>query len=186
MQIQEQLAASQKANLDMLFTLTSGIVEALGKLAELNMQTIRSTLQDAIDQTQRALSVKEPQQWPALQDSLAAPMAEKVQTYSRQLFEIGAEIKAESARYAHAQWEAYGNRAKVLMEDVAKGTPAGSEAALAALDSAFTAASTLYGTLEKTGRQAVEVTRSNFDAAAAASSKSARRGVASEAQAAKR
>jgi phasin family protein len=186
MQTQEQFAATQKATLDMLFSVTNGIVVGVEKLVQLNMQTIRSTLDDTLDQAQKALSVKEPQEWPALQSSLAAPTAEKMQAYGRQLFEIGAAIQAEFKRLAHAQWEASDNRARTLVEEVAKNAPAGSEAAVAALDSTMTAVNALYETLEKTGQQAVEATRSNLDVAAAAAAKTAKRAIEPATQAAKR
>ncbi|MFP3607549.1 phasin family protein, partial [Paraburkholderia sp. SIMBA_053] len=63
--------------------------------------------------------------------------------------------------------------------------PAGSDAAMAALNSAIAAASTLYETLQGASQQAVEVTRSNLDMAAAAA-KSARRAIDPVLPAAKR
>jgi hypothetical protein len=56
---------------------------------------------------------------------------------------------------------------------------------MAALNSAIAAANTLYETLQGAGQQAVEVTRSNLDIAAAAS-KSARRAIDPVLPAAKR
>ncbi|SIT44174.1 hypothetical protein BN2476_380073 [Paraburkholderia piptadeniae] len=52
------------------------------------------------------MSVKEPQDWLALQNSLAAPMAEKVQVYSRHAFDIVLATQAELARITQAQCEA--------------------------------------------------------------------------------
>ena len=92
--------------------------------------------------------------------------------------------QAEVARIGKAQCEAYGRQMKSVVEDVARNTPAGSEATMAAMDSAIAAANTLYETLQNSGQQAVEVTRSNLDMAAAAS-KSARRAVDPASEAAK-
>jgi hypothetical protein len=60
MNTQEQLAATQKANLDMLFGLTNRIVEGVEKLARLNMQAIRSALVETLDHAQKSVSAKEP------------------------------------------------------------------------------------------------------------------------------
>jgi hypothetical protein len=51
----------------------------------------------------------------------------------------------------------------------------GSGSAIAALNSTITATRKLYETLQETGRQAVEVTRSSFDVAAMAVPGTARR-----------
>jgi phasin family protein len=180
----EQAAATQKTSLELLFNLTNKCVDGVERLIQLNTQTIRSTLTDTLDQAQKVLSAKEPREWLAWQNNLAAPMAEKAQAYHRQLFDIVTATQAEFARCLQAQWAAYGNGAKTLMEDVAKNAPVGSEAAVAALDSAISAANALVESLQKTGEQTVEMARSSFNVVAAAASKSARR--ASEAQAAKR
>jgi len=171
---QEQVAETRKANLDLLFELSNKVVDGVEKLAALNTQTLRATLTDAFDLAQKSLSVREPQDWLALQNSVAAPMRDKVQTYSRQAFDIVSATQAEFARIGKAQCEAYGRQMKSVVEDVSRNTPAGSEAAMTALDSAIAAANTLYETLQSSGQQAVEVTRSNLDMAAAAS-KSAKR-----------
>lgn len=185
MQTQEQLAATQKVNVDVFFSLSSRMVEGVEKLARLNLQATRSALDETLELARRALSVKEPQEWLALQDSLVAPTAEKVQSYGVQLFDIVAATQAECGRCTQALWDTYGRQAKSLVESVAKNTPAGSEAAVAALDSAISAAGRLVETLQQSGRQAVEVARSNLDIAAAAASKSAKRAIGPATQAAK-
>ncbi|MGT2472132.1 phasin family protein [Paraburkholderia terrae] len=137
---QEQIAETRKANLDALFELANTAIEGVQKLTALNLQTIRATLADTLDLTQQSLSAKEAQEWLALQNKVALPMADRVQTYCRQAFDIVSATQAEHARIGKAQCEAYGRQMKsVVME-----TPAGSEAAMTALDSAITAARTLY------------------------------------------
>ncbi|TCG04088.1 hypothetical protein BZM27_43480, partial [Paraburkholderia steynii] len=116
------------------------------------------------------------QEWLAPQNSLAAPMADKVQTYIRHALDIVSATQAEFARVGKAQCEAYGHQMKSAVEDVTRNAPAGSEATMTAMDSAIAAANTLYETLQSSGQQAVEATRSNLDMAAAAS-KSARRAI---------
>jgi phasin family protein len=108
------------------------------------MQATRATLAETLDLAQKALSVKQTEEWLALQNSLAALAAEKVQAWSRQAFDIVAAAQADLVRCAHAQWEAQVRQAKTQVEGLAKSAPAGSEAAVAALDQAITAANALY------------------------------------------
>ena len=91
----------------------------------------------------------------------------------------------ELLRAGQAQGEAYRRQMQTAVENVTKNAPTGSEAAMAALNSAIAAANTLYETLQGAGQQAVEVTQSNLDMAAAAS-KSAQRAIDPVLPAAKR
>lgn len=169
----EQIAAAQKTNLDAVYRLANNVVAGIERLAELNLKTIRSTLAETQENALKACSAKEPQDWLTLQTAFAAPTAEKVQSYGRQLFEIVSATQAEFTQLAQTQYEAYNRRAQTLVEEVAKSAPAGSEAAIAAWKSAVAATSTLVETLQKTSQQAVQVAESSLDAVATAASKTA-------------
>ncbi|ALL65669.1 MULTISPECIES: phasin family protein [Burkholderiaceae] len=169
----EQFAAAQKANLETLFGLTSKAFEGVEKLVELNLQVVKSTIAEGQENAQRALSVKDAQELLALQASLTQPVAEKVLSYGRHLYEIASATQAEFARVAEAQYEEQNKKVQALVENVAKNAPAGSETAVAVIKSAITAANTTYETVHKATKQAVEIAESNFNAAATAASKAA-------------
>jgi phasin family protein len=181
----EQLAAAQQASLNLVFGLTGKMIEGIEQLAELNCQAIRSTLEETQAHAQQALSVKKPQDWLTLQTGLAAPIAEKAQTYSRQLFEIASATQAEFARLTQVQCESYGRQVQTLVENAARSAPPGSEAVVAAWSSAMNATGSLLDTLQKSGQQAVEVAKNNMDVAAAAAAETGRRAVESASSAAK-
>jgi len=169
----EQFAAAQKANLETLFGLTSKAFEGVEKLVELNLQVVKSTIAESQENAQRALSVKDAQELLALQAGLTQPVAEKVLSYGRHLYEIASATQAEFARVAEAQYEEQNKKVQALVDNVAKNAPAGSETAVAALKSALNAANTTYETVHKATKQAVEIAESNFNAAATAASKAA-------------
>ncbi|MFC0402835.1 phasin family protein [Paraburkholderia rhizosphaerae] len=169
----EQFAAAQKANLETLFGLTNKAFEGVEKLVELNLQVVKSTLAEGQENAQRALSVKDAQELLALQASLTQPVAEKVLSYGRHLYEIASATQAEFTRVAEAQYEEQNRKVQALVENVAKNAPAGSETAVAVIKSAITAANTTYETVHKATKQAVEIAESNFNAAATAASKAA-------------
>ena len=169
----EQFAAAQKANLETLFGLTTKAFEGVEKLVELNLQVVKSTIAESQENAQRALSVKDAQELLALQASLTQPVAEKVLSYGRHLYEIASATQAEFARVAEAQYEEQNKKVQALVENDAKNAPAGSETAVAVIKSAITAANTTYETVHKATKQAVEIAESNFNAAATAASKAA-------------
>ncbi|UEP20392.1 phasin family protein [Burkholderia ambifaria] len=169
----EQIAAAQKANLESLFGLTTKAFEGVEKLIELNLQVVKSTLTESQENAQRLLSVKDAQELIALQASLSQPVAEKVLSYTRHLYEIASSTQAEFAKVAEAQFEEQNQKIQALVDNVAKNAPAGSETAVAALKSALNAANTTYETVQKAAKQAVEIAETNFNAAAAVATKAA-------------
>jgi phasin family protein len=165
----EQIAASQKAGLDAFFGLTGKVFEGVEKLVVLNLQVARSTLVESQENLTKAPATTEPQQWFTLQAGFTAPFAEKSLAYSRQFFDIASTTQAEVAQLAQAQYKQYNAKVQALIEEAAKSAPAGSEAAIAAWKSAISTTTTLYESLQKTGRQAVEMAGTNLEAVTAES-----------------
>lgn len=182
----EQIAATQRADLDTSLGLVNTALEGFQKLVGLNLQAVKSILLESQDAVRGALSVKDPQEFAALQTRLMQPAAEKVQSYSRQVFAIVAATQTEFAKVAEAQYEAHNRRVQTLVDNAAQSAPAGSEAAVAALKSTITATNTLYETVQRTTRHAVEVAESNFNAATAAASKATQHAVEQASRAAKK
>ena len=120
----EQIAAAQKANLESLFGLTTKAFEGVEKLIELNLQVVKSTLAEGQENAQRLLSVKDAQELIALQASLSQPVAEKVLSYGRHLYEIASSTQAEFAKVAEAQFEEQNKKVQALVDNVAKNAPA--------------------------------------------------------------
>lgn len=169
----EQFAAANKAQFDTLFGLTNKAFEGFQKVLALNLQVVKSTLAESQENARRALSVKDAQELFALQASLAQPVAEKAQSYSRQLYEFASSTQTEFARVAEAQYEEQNRKVQALVDNVTKNAPAGSETAVAVMKSAITAANTTYETIHKASKQAVEIAGNNFNAAATAATKAA-------------
>jgi len=173
----EQIAATQKNNLDTSLGLLNTAFEGFRKLVELNLQAFKSTLVESQDMAREVLSAKDPQELAALHARLMQPTTDKIQSYNRQVFAIVAATQAEVAKVAETQYEAHNRRVQTLVEDFGRSAPAGSEAAVAALKSTVTATNTLYETLQRTTQQAVDVAESNFHAATATASKAAQRAI---------
>jgi phasin family protein len=182
----EQIAATQKANLDTSLGLANTALEGFRKLVGLNVQAVKSMLFESQDAVRGALSVKDPQELAALQARLMQPTAERVQSYSRQMFAIVAATQTEFAKVAESQYEAHNRRVQALVDNLGQSAPVGSEAAVAALKSTITATNTFYETVQRTTRHAVEVSESNFSAAAAAASKATQQVVEQASRAAKK
>jgi phasin family protein len=170
----EQLASAQKASADTMFVLTRKTFEGWQKMIELNLRTSRSTLADVQEHALKALPFNDPQAALALQLSLVGPLAERIQTYHRDLYGIVASMQAELAAAAGTQYEAHNRNVQTAIENLMKGAPAGSEAAIAAVKSTINSTNTLYETVRNTVQQAVKAAGSTMEATLSGASKTDR------------
>lgn len=160
----EQLAAAQKAQFESLFGLASKSIDHLEKLVELNIQTLRTSMQESADHTLALMSAKDLQEVASLQSAWMQPMAEKMLSYSRHAYEIFASGQSEFAKVAEQQISEGQQRLMALAENVAKNAPAGSETAVAMIKSAMNAANNAYDSVQKVTKQAAEAVEANINA----------------------
>ncbi|KWR92198.1 TIGR01841 family phasin PhaP1 [Cupriavidus sp. IDO] len=175
----EQVAAAQKANLETLFGLTTKAFEGVEKLVELNLQVVKTTFAENVDNAKKALSAKDAQELLAIQASLVQPVAEKTLAYTRHLYEIASETQSEFTKVAEAQLAEGSKNVQALVDNFAKNAPAGSESTVAIVKSAISAANNAYESVQKATKQAVEMAETNFQAAASAATKAAQQASAS-------
>ncbi|MGH8790257.1 MAG: TIGR01841 family phasin [Cupriavidus necator] len=183
----EQFAAAQAAGFDILAGLTSKALDGFQKVAELNLQTMKSTLAEVQENTRKAFAAaKDRGELLALQASLLQRAAENAQAYGRQLLDIAEATRADFAKVDEAQYEENKRMMQAFIDGATMGAPAGSEAAMTAWNSALATTTSLFETMQQTARQAVEVAESNLNIAATAASNAAQQATAQGARAAKR
>jgi phasin family protein len=181
----EQLVSAQQGNVTTLFALTNQAFHGFQKLIELNLQVAKSTLAEGEASWQEALSGKAPEAFLTSPGNATQLVAEKVVSYSRHLHEISSGTQAEFLKVAQAQYEQHNRSAQSLVDGLAKNAPAGSEAAITALKSAYSTASLTYETVRKAATQAIEVAQNNFAATTATASKVSQQAAAQVSRAAK-
>ena len=170
----EQIAAANKANLETLLNLTNKAFEGVEKLVVLNMAVAKASLGENVQNVKQALSVRDAQQLMAMQAGMVQPLAEKVMSYSRHLYDIANETQATFASVTDSQLKKSNGNVNTLVEELTKNAPAGSEATIQAIKQAMTAANNAYETTQKSIKQAVELAQNNFNAAANTAVKAAR------------
>ena len=163
----ERFMAAQKASVETLFGLTSKAFEGVEKLVELNLQVAKTSLAEAADNATAAMSVKDAQEFMALQAALLQPAAEKAAAYSRHLYDILAGASAEFTKSAEANIADSQKKVLALVDNAVKNAPAGSESAVALVRSAVAAANNAFEGAQKAAKQAAEVAEANFTAMSA-------------------
>ena len=162
----DQLLAAQKANVEILFGLTSKAFEGVEKLVELNVTASRAALVEAAETAQSVLNVKDAQELVALQAALFQPLAEKTAAYGRHLYDISSSTGAEFTRAVETQLADAQKKFLAVVDNAAKNAPAGSETAVAVFKSAVAAGNNALESVQKAVKQAADVAEANFNAVA--------------------
>jgi phasin family protein len=161
----QQFAAAQKANLEVLFGLSAKTLEGVEQLTALNLQTVKAALGEAAEATVAALSVKDPQSLLALQAGSLQPSAEKAAAYGRQVYDIVTATKAEFEKVATESAAGAQGYFTSAFDAASKSAPAGSENVIALWKSAVATASNAFESVQKAAQQAADVAEANYSAA---------------------
>ncbi|MBI3522949.1 MAG: phasin family protein [Betaproteobacteria bacterium] len=167
----EQLATSNKANVEAMLTFANTAFASAERLAALNLNTARALMEDSVASAKALLGVKDIQSLVALQTTLAQPAAEKVVAYSRSIYEIATQTQEEISKIVESQFAEANKNVATALDKAAKNAPAGSDVAVAAVKSAIAAANSAYDSMTKAAKQVAEITEANVAAATSATVK---------------
>jgi phasin family protein len=167
----EQFAAANKANVETAMSLVKSAVARAERISALNLNTVRSVLEDSTASAKTLTAVKNPQELMDLQATLTQPIVEKAVDYARSVNEIVAEGQQEVAKLFEAKIAEMNKSFTAALDQAAKSAPAGTEAAFAALKSAVAAGNSAYENVSNTVKQMAETAEGNLTAAAEAAVK---------------
>lgn len=163
----EQIVAAQKAQLDTVAGMAQTAFSGFERLVELNMAAGKAAVSESFANAQSLLSVKNPQDLVAVQAALVQPAFEKSVSYGRHLYDIASSTGAEFNKAMEAKVAEQQATVKTLVENSLKNAPAGSDAAVAVIKTAYDASQNAAETLKKVARQAAEQAEANLKAATA-------------------
>ena len=123
----EYIGAAQRAAVNTTFGLLTTTLDGARKLVELNVQTLKSTLEENQESLVKGLSTREPHALLAQQKSLAQTAPVKAQAYWRHMREI-----LSLVTFIEAQSKQYQHKVQNFVDNTAKTTPVSSESAVAA------------------------------------------------------
>jgi len=163
--VPEQLASSNKANIEALLTIANTAFASAERLAALNLNTARSILEDSVTTAKTLLGAKDVQELVGLQATLSQPALEKAVAYSRSLYEIATQTQEELTKVVEAQYSDINKNVSTALDKAVKNAPAGSDVAVAAVKSALAAANSAYDSVTKAAKQVAEIAEANVAAA---------------------
>jgi phasin family protein len=163
----DQFVSAQKANLEAAAGLSQTAFAGFERLVELNMAAGKAAVGESFTNVQGLLTAKTPQDLLAAQAALVQPAFEKSVSYGRHLYDIASSTGAEFTKAVEEKMAESQAAVKNLVETNLKNAPAGSDAAVAAIKTAFEASQTAAETLKKVAKQAADTAEANFKAASA-------------------
>ncbi|PKO34008.1 MAG: granule-associated-like protein [Betaproteobacteria bacterium HGW-Betaproteobacteria-7] len=161
----EQFTAANRATVDSLLSVANTALASAERIAALNLNTARASLEDTVAGVQSMMAAKDPQAAMAAQKDLAQPAVEKAVAYTRSMVEITTQTQQELAKMVEAQFGEFQKNVAGMLELAGKSAPAGSESAVAVIQNAIAAANSAFGNMSNMAKQFSNTAQANIAAA---------------------
>jgi len=150
MQMQaDALAASKQA--------AAKTLEGWQKLAELNLQTARASLEQSSEQINALLAARDTKALADLVTSLARPPQDQFSAYAKAVYAIYRDANQDFASLLDKQVAASNRQLAESVETLARTAPAGSEGVVSLIRQSMAAAQTAYDQVNQAGRKLTEM-----------------------------
>ena len=161
----EKFVAANKAAVDSLLSVANTALASAERIAALNLNTARASLEDSVANAKALSGAKTPQDAAAVASALTQPSIDKATAYARSVYEITSQTQGELTKMVEAQFGDMQKTFAGLIEQATKSAPAGSESAVAAVQSAIAAATTAFGSMNAAAKQFAEQAQANVASA---------------------
>lgn len=161
----DQFVKIQKDAFEMFQQAALTTLAGAEKLANLNLQAAKATVEESYGKVTSLLDTKDVQALAQSAVGAAQPAAEKFSAYAKHVYDITSETGTELAKL----WEkqvAEGNKSlHAAIDAVAKNAPTGSEGVISLVKSSVGSITSAMDQVSKAGKQAVELAEANLAAA---------------------
>jgi phasin family protein len=142
----EAVTAAQTANAETAIALMRNTLDAIERLAALNLNTMRDALDDSSKQSGKLGSVKD------LGDTVQ-PGIERTRAYYHQVYDLMSEMQEQLTQVMQAHYSALSESASSASKSLAAGAPVGGEAFAAAMKTMLDASAQAFERLNETTHQ---------------------------------
>jgi phasin family protein len=140
-------------------------LDGFRRLAEVNMQAARDSLEQSAEQINALLAAKDVSTVTQLVTTFAQPSADKFTAYAQAVTAVARDTQSELAALVQQQIAKGNAQFAATIEELARNTPAGSEGAMALIKQAMATANANYEQLNQTMRQMVDTGTAAAEAA---------------------
>lgn len=165
-QAPEQFVAMNKANLEAAARFADIALGGAERIIEIQLKAAKAALADSVESAKTLSTVKDLQQLAAVKETVAQPALEKAAEYVKDVYEVAAETQAEIGKMVERQFAEFNKQFIVALDKMAENAPAGAEAGIGALKTAFVTGNAAYDNMSKAVKQFNDAAKANLEAAA--------------------
>lgn len=169
----EQLANTQKANVEVMMALVRSAFNGMEQLAALNLAASRELFNSSVANTQQLMSAKDPQQLSALSSSLAQPNVEKMTEYSRRVADLVTSMQKDITTVMESQYSNFTKTATSAIEKSSANAPVGGDVFAAAMQQMLQASTKAYDNMTQMAKQMTDIADANVKTVSSATAKAA-------------
>jgi phasin family protein len=159
---QEKLMQMQAEALDASREAASKTIEGLQKLAQLNLQTARQSLEQSSEQINALLAARDTRALTDLVTSLARPPQDQFSAYARAVYSIYRDTNQDFAAMVEKQVAASNRQLAEAVETLASNAPAGSDGVVSLIKQSMAAAQSAYDQVNQATRKFADMTEANI------------------------
>lgn len=167
----EQIAAAQKANAEVMVALLRTAFNGVERMTALNMAASRDFFNNTVASTQQLLGAKDANELAKLNSELAAPNVEKLNAYSRSVYDLVTDLQKEVTSVLESQYSAFTKNAESAVQKAKASAPVGGDVFAATMESLLGASTKAFGQMSSVAKQFSDLAESNMKAASAATTK---------------
>lgn len=174
-QANDQMIAFNKAVLEAANRFAAIALEGAEEMMKVQMEAAKGMFADGAQNAKALAEAKDLQGLGELKNTLVQPNMEKAAGYLKNVYSVAASTQAEINKLLEEQAAAFNKRVESTVEQSAKSAPPGTEAAMAAYKSAFSAVNTVYDNMLKMTKQFSELTQANMETISTQASQAAKK-----------
>jgi phasin family protein len=160
----DEITAVRKAQLSTWHDLAGKALVTLEKVAELNMQAIKTSLAENARHASALLGAKDANELTKLHSDALEPLAEKAASYNRHLYEIASGMGTEFSVVAESHFADVQKQFVAIVEAAIKDAPQGSEPVVAVVQSALSTVNAAMDSVHKAVKKAADAAHANMSA----------------------
>ena len=174
-QANDQMIAFNKTVLEAASRFAAIALEGAEEMMKVQMEATKSVFADGAQNAKALAEAKDLQDLGQLKNALVQPNMEKAASYLKSVYNVATATQQEISKLLEEQASAFNKRIEETVEQGAKAAPPGTEAAMAAYKSAFSAVNSVYDNMLKMTKQFSELTQANMETMSAQAARVAKK-----------
>jgi phasin family protein len=169
----EQLAAAQKANLEVMTTLLRTAIGGLERLTAINLAASRELFNNTVSNAQQLMAAKDIGEITKLHSAQAQPNVEKMVDYSRSVYDLVTEMQKDIVTVVETQYSTFSENAVSAVDKASANAPVGGDVFAATMKSMLGASTKAFDSMTSMAKQLSDIAETNLQLAAKSATKPA-------------